>query len=179
MTLTELADRCGVSASTISKIETGQLLPGYETILKLAIGLDVEVADLFHRGPSEVPSGRRGITKRDEGVKYSSPHYTYEALASDLSRKEFLPLAATIQARSVDEFKPLPSHEGEEFVYVVSGAVRLFSQHYEPLDLEEGDSAYFDSRSGHALISTSPEDARVVWVCSDLNALKRSTPTSE
>lgn len=174
LTLNELAERSGVSASTVSKIETGQLLPGYETILKLAMGLDVEVAELFQMRAAEVPTGRRGVTRRGEGIKYSSPHYVYEALASDLSKKHFLPLIGTIKARSVGEFNGLPAHDGEELVYVLSGAVRLYSEHYEPLDLEPGDSAYIDSHSGHALVSTSTEDAKVVWICSDINALRAS-----
>ncbi|MBR1175228.1 helix-turn-helix transcriptional regulator [Bradyrhizobium sp. KB893862 SZCCT0404] len=175
LTLAELAERSGVSTSTISKIETGQLLPGYEVILGLSIGLGVEVAELFRMNLTEAPTGRRGVTRSGAGAKYNSPRYVYEALAPDVSKKHFLPLVATVKARSVREFGRLPSHEGEEFVYVLSGSVRLYSEHYEPLELDAGDSAYFDSRSGHALISTSPDDATVVWVCSDIDALRVST----
>jgi transcriptional regulator with XRE-family HTH domain len=173
VTLTELADRSGLAVSTISKIESGQLLPGYETIQRLAIGLNTDVADLFKERLSPLPSGRRGITRRDKGVKYDSPHYEYEALAADLSKKQFLPLAAAIKARSIEEFEQLPAHEGEEFVFVISGSVELHTDHYEPLRLEPGDSVYFDSRAGHALISVGPEDAKIVWICSDRDVLRR------
>lgn len=172
LTLTELAERAELAVSTISKIETGQLSPGYETIQRLAIGLDVEVAELFQPRVESVSTGRRGITRKGQGVLHRSKHYDYEALAADVSKKQFLPLFATIKARTVEQFGSLPSHEGEEFIFVISGKVTLHSEHYEPLTLGPGDSAYFDSRAGHALVSSGPEDAKIVWVCSDRDALK-------
>lgn len=171
LTLTELAERADLAISTISKIETGQLSPGYETIQRLAIGLNVDVAELFQPRVESVSTGRRGITRKGQGVRHRSKHYEYEALAADVSKKQFLPLFATIKARSVEQFGGLPSHEGEEFIFVVSGSVTLHSEHYEPLTLGPGDSAYFDSRAGHALVSSGPEDAKIVWVCSDRDAL--------
>jgi transcriptional regulator with XRE-family HTH domain len=172
MTLTELAGRSGLAVSTLSKIESGQLLPGYETIQRLAVGLNVDVAELFNSNLMEVPAGRRGVTRKNKGSRLHSPHYDYEALAPDLSNKKFLPLVAKINARSVSEFEALPSHPGEEFIFVLSGKVMLHSDAYEPLLLSEGDSVYFNSRSGHALVSVSNENARVVWISSDRDALR-------
>jgi hypothetical protein len=40
------------------------------------------------------------------------------------------------------------------------------TEHYAPLTLESGDSCYFDSTMGHALISAGEEAATVLWVCS-------------
>jgi transcriptional regulator with XRE-family HTH domain len=171
MTLTELGEKADLAASTISKIETGQLSPGYETIQRLAIGLGVDVAELFKPRVESVSTGLRGITRKGQGVLHRSKHYDYEALAADLSKKQFLPLFATIKAKTVEQFGGLPSHQGEEFVFVVSGKVTLHSEHYEPVTLGPGDSAYFDSRAGHALVSSGAEDAKIVWVCSDRDAL--------
>ena len=174
LTLTELAERSGLAVSTLSKIESGQLLPGYETIQRLAVGLGVDVAELFNSRLIEIPAGRRGVTRKNKGSRLHSPHYDYEALAADLSNKKFLPLVATINARSVSEFEALPSHPGEEFVFVISGKVLLHSDAYEPLLLTEGDSVYFNSRSGHALVSVGEANARVVWISSDRDALRIS-----
>jgi transcriptional regulator with XRE-family HTH domain len=171
LTLTQLAERADLAVSTISKVEAGLLSPGYETIQRLAVGLDVDVAELFQPRVESVSTGRRGITRKGQGVLYRSKHYDYEALAADVSKKQFLPLFATIKARTVEQFDGLPSHEGEEFIFVLSGKVTLHSEHYEPLTLGPGDSAYFDSRAGHALVSAGPQDAKIVWVCSDRDAL--------
>ena len=172
LTLTELAERSDLAASTISKIETGQLSPGYENIQRLAMGLEVDVAELFMPRIDTVSTGMRGVTRKGGGVLHQSENYEYEALAADLSKKQFLPLFATIKARSVEEFAALPSHEGQEFVYVISGTLELHSEHYVPLALGPGDSVYFDSRAGHALVSTGKEEAKILWVCSDRDALR-------
>jgi mannose-6-phosphate isomerase-like protein (cupin superfamily) len=124
------------------------------------------VAELFSRSSPGAPSGRRGITRKGEGVKHVSAQYAYEFLCADLSGKQFIPLLTTIKAHSVQDFPAMPRHEGEEFVYVVSGQIVLHSEFYEPLTLRVGDSCYFDSTMGHALVSGGAQDAQVLWVCS-------------
>jgi len=59
-------------------------------------------------------------------------------------------------------------HEGEEFLFVISGEVRVFTEYYEPATLGTGDSIYLDGQMGHACVSTSADDAEVIWVCSQL-----------
>jgi transcriptional regulator with XRE-family HTH domain len=172
LTLTGLAERADLAVSTISKIESGQLSPGYETIQRLAMGLGVDVAELFRPPGDSMSTGRRGITRKGHGVLHCTKHYDYEMLAADVSKKLFLPLIATIKAKSIEQFGELPSHEGEEFFFVVTGAVTLHSEHYEPVELHPGDSAFFDSRAGHALISSGKEDARIVWVSTDRDAMQ-------
>ena len=49
----------------------------------------------------------------------------------------------------------------------MSGSVCLHSELYAPTHLEEGDSIYFDSRTGHAAVSTSEEDAEVLWLINE------------
>lgn len=169
--ISEVALKSGVAASTISKIESGQLSPGYEIIVRLAHGLGVDVAELFRTNLTGTPTGRRSLTRSGAGVFYETATYRYEVLAPDLLRKEFVPLKAVIKAREALDFKVLPAHEGEEFVLVVDGRVTLLSEHYAPVELGPGDSIYFDSRSGHALVSSSEKDATVVWICSNLETV--------
>lgn len=52
-------------------------------------------------------------------------------------------------------------------MYVISGEVTLYTEHYRPLPMKEGDSVYYDSGMGHCCVSTGPEDARVLWVSLD------------
>jgi len=167
----ELAAAADVAASTISKIENGQLSPGYEVIMRLAHGLNVDVAELFRRDATGQPTGRRSVTRSGEGAIYASDNYVYEVLAGEVSKKAFLPLKAVIKTREILEFGPLSSHDGEEFVLVLQGEVMFHSEHYEPLRLGPGDSVYFDSRGGHAMVSTGAEDAVVSWICSNKDTL--------
>ncbi len=48
---------------------------------------------------------------------------------------------------------------------VLQGEIQLYTEFYEPLQLAQGDSIYFDSDMGHALVSVSEEDAVVLSVC--------------
>jgi transcriptional regulator with XRE-family HTH domain len=166
MTLSQLGEKCSLATSTISKIEQNQISPTYENILRLADGLQVDVAQLFSREQATMATGRRSLTRAGQGAKLASPHYEYEMLCSELSRKQFIPLLTTIRARSLAEFPDFIRHEGEEFVFVLSGELDLMTEHYEPLRLNTGDSCYFDSTMGHAVLSAGEQDAVVLWVCS-------------
>lgn len=172
MTLSQLAKESDVSMSTISKIESGQLSPGYDTILRLSLGLQVDVGELFHPNVRGVSTGRRGVTRSGDGIMLDTPRYLYEALAGDVSNKEFLPLLTTIKAGGTIDVLNMPAHEGEEFVFVLSGQVILYSELYEPLTLEAGDSVYFDSRAGHILASGAETDSQVLWICSHRDAMR-------
>jgi mannose-6-phosphate isomerase-like protein (cupin superfamily) len=77
-----------------------------------------------------------------------------------------LPYHAIIRARDLEEFDGWVRHDGEEFLYVLTGMARLYTEFYEPLDLRRGDSVYYDATMGHNLISLSDEDATVLWVTS-------------
>ena len=66
----------------------------------------------------------------------------------------------------MEEFDGWVRHDGEEFLYVLTGAITLFTEFYEPLDMKRGDSAYYDATMGHNVVSTSAEDATILWVTS-------------
>ena len=59
---------------------------------------------------------------------------------------------------------------------MISGSVCLYSELYAPTHLNAGDSLYFDSRTGHAAVSTSDEDAEVLWMAT--NADLAHTPAA-
>ena len=169
LTLQQLAEACDLAVSTISKVENGQMSPTYENIVRLATGLGVEVAELFS-DPVATPSGRRSITRAAGGTKLSTPHYEYEMLCTELTNRRFIPIHATVRAKDILEFPQLTRHEGEEFVYVLSGSVILHTEHYEPVRLEPGDSCYFASNMGHALVNGTTQDAKVLWISSHVDA---------
>lgn len=166
LTLNELARRCDLAPSTLSKIENGQMSPTYDTILSLGEGLEVDVADLFSERQTAAVSGRRTVTRAGGGVMHQTEQYDYQMLCTDLANKQFVPLKATVKANTMTRFSEMLSHPGEEFVYVLSGEVELHTQFYAPTRLVAGDSAYFDSTMGHALLKASDEDAEVLWICS-------------
>lgn len=166
LTLIDLAARSGLAASTLSKIENDQMSPTYDTLLSLAQGLEVDIADLVTGRRGQSVNGRKAVTRRGEGIVHRTAQYDYEMLCTDIANRQFVPLLAEVKARSLHAFDGLLSHPGEEFVYVLRGQVELFTEFYAPSLLNAGDAAYFDSTMGHALINKTDESASVLWICS-------------
>ncbi|MCE5972280.1 XRE family transcriptional regulator [Sinirhodobacter sp. WL0062] len=165
-TLEQAANAVGLARSTLSKIENGQMSPTYEALKKLAEGLEISVPQLFTPPSKGQVMGRMAVTKSGEGAAHITTTYEHELLAGTLRTKQMLPYRARIRARKVEEFNGWVRHDGEEFLYVLTGVVRLYTEFYEPVELKRGDSAYYDASMGHNLISVSPEDATVLWVTS-------------
>jgi len=165
-TLEQAARQAGLARSTLSKIENGQMSPTYEALKKLALGLEISVPQLFTPPSRGQINGRMAVTKSGEGVAKATVTYEHELLAETLSRKQMMPYRARIRARGVEEFDGWVRHDGEEFLYVLTGVNRLYTEFYEPIEMRRGDSAYYDATMGHNVISVSPEDAMILWVTS-------------
>lgn len=165
-TLEHAANQAGLARSTLSKIENGQMSPTYEALKKLAVGLQISVPQLFTPPQRDQVNGRMTVTKSDEGSAQATATYEHELLAEGLRRKQMLPYRARVRARSMDEFDGWVRHDGEEFLYVLTGVVKLYTEFYEPVEMRRGDSAYYDAAMGHNVISVSPEDASILWVTS-------------
>lgn len=165
-TLEQAAQQAGLARSTLSKIENGQMSPTFEALKKLAVGLEISVPQLFTPPKRDQIMGRRAITRRGEGQSQMTTTYEHELLAGDMTSKRMLPYRARVHARSFDEFDGWVRHDGEEFLLVLTGTIRLFTEFYEPIDMARGDSAYYDAAMGHNVVSTSSEDATILWVTS-------------
>jgi transcriptional regulator with XRE-family HTH domain len=170
-TLKEVSERTGVARSTLSKIENGQMSPTYDVLQKITRGINLDIVELFDQRRQSAPFGRRSVTRAGEGKPHRTDTYDFEVLATDLSQKHILPFKARIRARSLDDFPGWVRHEGEEFLCVLSGTVQVFTEFYAPVTLGVGDSTYFDSKMGHAIVSLSKEDAEVIWICTGITAL--------
>lgn len=165
-TLEQAAQRAGMARSTLSKIENGQMSPTYDALKKLAVGLQISVPQLFTPPAAEKITGRLAMTRLGEGDATPTATYEHELLAGSLSQKQMLPYRARIRARSMDEFDGWIRHDGEEFLLVLTGVITLYTEFYAPMEMRRGDSAYYDATMGHNVISTSAEDATILWVTS-------------
>ncbi|GGO87274.1 transcriptional regulator [Marinobacterium nitratireducens] len=165
LTLEEASKRTGLARSTLSKIENEQISPTFTAVQKLVQGLGIDIPQLFTQPrQSRSSGGRRDITRSGEGKPHPTPTYEHEMLADQLTNKRMIPYRTTVRARSFDEYGDWVRHNGEELLYVISGSIRFYTEFYEPIELHEGDSAYYDCEMGHALVSTSEEDAVILWV---------------
>jgi transcriptional regulator with XRE-family HTH domain len=165
-TLEQAAQQAGLARSTLSKIENEQMSPTFDAVKKLATGLGISVPQLFTAPKGDQIMARMATTKDGEGKAHVTPTYEHEMLGAALSSKTMLPYRARIRARSIDEFDGWVRHDGEEFLYVLSGKICLYTEFYEPVEMQRGDSCYYDAAMGHDVISTSQEDAMILWVTS-------------
>lgn len=165
LTLEEASKRTGLARSTLSKIENEQISPTFTAVQKLVQGLGIDIPQLFAQPQQNRHSGgRRDITRCGEGKPHPTPTYEHEMLATQLTHKKMIPYKTRVRARSFEDYGDWVRHNGEELLYVLSGSIRFYTEFYEPIDLDEGDSAYYDCEMGHALVSTSEDDAVVLWV---------------
>ncbi len=163
-TLEETGQRAGIGRSTLSKIENNQTKPGFDIVRRLMQALEIETPQLFLQSGKSDLSGRRDVTRKGEGEIKATPTYEHELLCNELIGKGMLPYITRIKARDMSEFPEWIRHRGEEFMLVLSGSLELHTEHYRPLKMATGDSVYYDSGMGHCCVSTSEEDATVLWV---------------
>ena len=151
-TLTDLAEETGISVSTLSRLESGQRKPTLELLLPLArahrVALD-ELVDAPETGDPRIrskPVTRHGrtfisLTRRPGGLQ---------------SFKIVIPVE--------DDPPPtLKTHEGYEWLYVLSGRVRLLLGTRD-LVLGPGEVVEFDTRTPHWIGNPGPMPAEVLGI---------------
>ena len=166
LTLLEVAARSGVSITTISRAERGQLTLSYEKFSALGRALAMDMAAMFSPADARTSGlDRPVLTRAGAGVTYQGEAFSYEFLGTDVVGKQMSPILGLVHARRFNGPQDYVRHEGEEFAYVLAGAIEVYFESGEVMRLVRGDSLYFDSRIGHAYISVSRQLARIVGAC--------------
>ncbi|HOU21978.1 MAG TPA: XRE family transcriptional regulator, partial [Kiritimatiellia bacterium] len=134
-TLGEVSQRTGMPLSTLSKVENDKMSLTYDKLVRISEGMEIDLAELFNPGsaqPAGPSSGRRSITRASEGREIETPNYEHLYPAADLLNKRLVPIIAEVRARSLQEFGQLIRHPGEEYAYVLEGAIELHTDLYAP-----------------------------------------------
>ena len=149
VTLTALSEATGISKSTLSRLETGQRRASLELLLPLAQAYRVPLDDLV--GAPEVGDPRIRLK------------------ATKVNGRTVLPLTRSpggMQAWKIivpaSNSEPAPkSHEGYEWLFVLSGRMRLVLGEHD-LVLGAGEAAEFDTRVPHWFGSTGEQPAEIL-----------------
>lgn len=168
-TLKEMSARCGIPASTLAKVERDRLSLTYDKLMQLCQRLNIRMADLFAEQSVREPTitARRSIGHIDSAIRINTANYDYYYLCCELRRKRTVPLLVRIRAKSLQEFGQLLSHPGEEFLYVLEGAIEVHTEFYDPVVLRKNGSIYIDSTMGHAYLAAGDcDEALALAVCS-------------
>jgi transcriptional regulator with XRE-family HTH domain len=164
-TLKTLSEATGVSVPVLSKIENNQTGISFETAMKIMGSLSLTLDELTgaRRAPAPV-TGRRAVNPAGTALQIPSINRSYELFATELRQKRMVPMITTVDVSSVEDWGPLSRHEGEEWIYVLSGSIALHTEFYAPLVMQAGDSVYIDSGMGHAMVALDDAQARVLSV---------------
>ena len=159
MTLAQLAERSQCHVDLLIRIEAGELVPSLAPLMSIARALGQRLGTLLddepHDGPVLVKSGESSSTIRFAG---NDPHATssnlmFNAMAAGKRDRHMEPFLIDVQPCG-DGTPPVSSHEGEEFLYVLSGRVQV-NYGETVYQLESGDSLYYDSIVPHKVCANA------------------------
>ena len=171
VSLETLSERSGVSIDLIRRIQEEELIPDLAPLVKIARALGVRLGTLLddheELGPVITRAGTAGdtarfITGRPDGEAGRDDHQglSFKALAAEKGGRHMEPFIVDINP-SAEQKKS--THEGEEFIYVLSGNLALeYGSRSEVL--REGDSVYYDSIVPHRVISADSNPVRILAV---------------
>jgi len=156
LSLTEAARRAQVSTGFLSAVERQRANASVATLQRLASAYGTTVSALFNRprvsGRLIRPADRR-VLETESGV-----------------RMEFLSTGTTMLESMLFRVGPgggsdgSYAHQGEEFIYMVSGTLEIWLDELEGTTLHAGDSFWFESTLGHRWFNPSKEEAVLLWI---------------
>jgi len=152
-TLQEVADSCDLSKSMISKIENNKTIPSVATLVKIASTLGTTISDLLEQDGWN----KAIVTSRKEAVEKlvkTEKGYLIFPYASEYHQKKMQPFLFV--ARKGEVIPHQLSHDGEEFVFVVEGEMKMQVGDTEYI-LKTGDSLYFNALQKHGIIPITDE----------------------
>jgi transcriptional regulator with XRE-family HTH domain len=159
LTLDRLAALSQLTRGYISLVERGLKVPSIAALTRMALALEVTVADFFDASSASAP--RYTVFRRDGHPGSSSGKDGFElmAIAAGRKRKLMEPFLLSPPLTSA----PLVSHPGEEMLFVVSGKIAI-TVNGEELTLSKGDCIYFAGESQHEVRSVGRQKAQVLLV---------------
>jgi len=164
MGLVELGRHTGLSASFLSQLETGRVVPTLRNLARIAMVFSKDLSYFFESEPQ--PMFR--VHRRKERVRLpqtgvDSPTYYFESLGymvpdryMDPYFAEFVPLAQNGDPKA-------HLHPGYEFLYVLEGELKIRHGEHESI-LEPGDSVYFDASTPHSYVCAGKRPAGAIIV---------------
>ena len=170
LTLKQMSTITGIPFSTLAKVEHDRLTLTFDKLQMLSERLNIRMADLFAdpeaSGPA-IANSRRSIATIANALSVETANYDYHYLSPELRQKDMIPIVSRVKATSLAEFGDMVRHDGQEFLYVLSGRIVVHTEFYGPTTLSVGESVYIDSRMGHAyVLSEGCEEALALCVCS-------------
>lgn len=161
LTWDDLAEAAGIESRQISMIENGELSPSISTLIKISRRMGVRLGTLLDGTEASAPviTSTEALRPTVNGSKPGiSPHLDFYSLAGNKLDRNMEPFLIDIRFADPAEKQNWSTHEGEEFIFVLDGAVEVYYGK-EKYELNAGQSIYYDSIVPHCV--TTAEPARV------------------
>lgn len=140
----------------LEQIEEQKIYPDLGTIVKLSKALRIGTSFLLGEESgfsySVVRKEERKNIKRFVTGTKDRPNYQYQSLSSGIKDRHMESFIVTLTKES--ESNELSTHDGEEFIVVTEGAVKIVLGNKEEI-LNEGDSIYYHSTIPHNVKNNS------------------------
>lgn len=155
ITLDQVANDTGCSLDHLKQIEKGEIMPPVGTLLQISRALEIDSGLLLREETATVESRVKAYKKRTE-------NYAYTTLTPGAEHKHLKAFLVTIKAMK-DHKGVGYQHEGEEFVYVLSGRIEVtVGDHVN--QLKEGESLHFNSGVRHKIRNLGKKKAELLVV---------------
>ena len=165
----EVSERSGLSIEQIERIEGNIDFPSLAPLIKIARVLGVrlgtflddqsELGPVICRKKDSNDTNSIGFSNNDSKAR---KHMEYHSLSKSKADRHMEPFIIDVMPTEDTDFV-LSSHEGEEFIYVLSGVVEI-NYGKNTYILEEGDSIYYDSIVAHHVHAAADNRARILGV---------------
>jgi transcriptional regulator with XRE-family HTH domain len=165
LSLVQLGEHSGLSPGLLSKLEREQLVPTLPTLLRIAMVFGVGLEHFFEVEKRPVIA----VVRREDRMRLpdrpgtETPSYLFESLDFPVTDRRMEAYLAEFPA-GAPESEP-HEHDGAEFVYVLSGRLRLHIGE-EPVSLDPGDAIYFESSAPHSYRPDGNESCEAILVVS-------------
>ena len=157
LSLEELAEDLGMKPAYLKKLEQDEILPPVAEIITIARHLSVEPGAFM----SEQPGILRG-EKRKKALEKRTRDYAYKLLTRGTQEDHLMAFLVTIDPESFHR-KVAYRHIGEEFIYVLSGHLKITVDR-KTSSLAKGQSIHFDSSKKHILKNPGKEPTSLLVV---------------
>jgi transcriptional regulator with XRE-family HTH domain len=168
MTVEQLAEQSQCHADQIRQIEEGALVPSLTPLMELSRGLGIRLGTLMDDDPIEGPvvfdmaNAPDVIRFSGKDPEATSSNLDFCSMGAGKRDRHMEPFMITVKPRH-GEAPPLSAHEGEEFIYVMSGTI-LIRYGKNVYELAAGQSIYYDSVVPHDVSAKGDEVARILAV---------------
>ncbi len=148
-----IANETGCSVDLLKKIESGKQTPSVSSLLQIARALDLDSGFFFKEQEVAQKDRVKAYTNRTE-------NYAYKTLTPGAERKHLKAFRVMIESMSAHSGVGY-NHEGEEFVYVLSGKVKIMVGEHKNV-LKRDDSLHFNSGIKHQITNIGKEKAELL-----------------